>query len=97
MVSGTNRIGSLSLKVAKNLERRYKALGATTTLLNLQDLPLELFSPQSYKSKPEGFASFQDAILSSRRRGRGRSRVQWKFSRSAGEYFIDMLKYPGSF
>ena len=63
VVSGTNRIGALSLKVARRIETRYQNLGAATTLLNLQELPLELFSPQAYKKKPEEFAPFQDAIL----------------------------------
>ena len=96
VVSGTNRIGSQSLKVAKGLEKRYQALGATTTLLNLQNLPLELFTPQAYKTKPEGFTPFQEGIL----KADGVVVVVPEYNGSFPgvlKYFIDMLKYPEAF
>ena len=96
IISGTNRIGALSLKVARRIESRYKQLGATTTLLNLQELPLELFAPQAYKNKPEEFAPFQDAITNAD----GVVIVVPEYNGSFPgvlKYFIDMLKFPESF
>ena len=93
VISGTNRIGALSLKVARRIQTQYQQLGATTTLLNLQDLPPGLFTPQAYKHKPEEFAPFQEAIL-------GADGVVIVVPEYNGSFpgvlklFIDMLKFP---
>jgi hypothetical protein len=45
IIAGTNRPNSNAARVARVLESLYQAAGAPTDLLNLQDLPPELFLP----------------------------------------------------
>jgi len=63
IISGTNRPGSNTRKVTARVEAGYKALGVTTQLLDLTEMPPELFAPTSYAEKPAGFKKFADAIL----------------------------------
>ncbi|MBI1292706.1 NADPH-dependent oxidoreductase [bacterium] len=96
VISGTNRAGSNTLKVAKIIADMYRARGAEVGLLDLQDLPADLFSPASYGAKPAAFAPFQDAVL-------GADGLHVVFPEYNGsfpgvlKYFIDMLKFPESF
>lgn len=96
VISGTNRAGSMSLKVAQQCQQRLEALGAQVTLINLQDLPQSLFSPTVYKEKPAEFAPIQDQILNAQ----GIVFVVPEYNGSFPgilKYFIDMWKYPDSF
>ena len=62
IISGTNRPGSNTLKVAKKLTAIYEALGVQTQLLNLAELPPEVFLPTAYAEKPAGFVGFVEKI-----------------------------------
>lgn len=96
VVSGTNRAGAMSLKVARMTKVRLEALGARVTLINLQDLPQSIFTPEVYKNKPDEFSPFQDAIL----QANGIVFVVPEYNGSYPgvlKYFIDMWKYPDSF
>ena len=55
IISGTNRPGSNTRKVATCIEVIYQNLGAKTQLLDLADLPPEIFSPAAYAEKPAAF------------------------------------------
>ena len=98
IISGTNRAGANSLKVANHIEEMYKAEGVEANVLNLQNLPKEIFDPTIYsqKPKPQSFQPFQDAITNTD----GIVIVIPEYNGSypgALKYFIDMLSYPDSF
>jgi len=96
IISGTNRPGSNTRKVAAQVEAHYQALGVITHLLDLADLPPELFSPTSYAEKPEAFKKFTDPILAAD----GLVIVTPEYNGSVPgilKYFIDMLPFPESF
>jgi chromate reductase len=96
LISGTNRPGSQTLRVTKTLEGYYKAAGAPTRILDLQDLPVELFSPKSYAEKPASFTPMLEQVLSSE----GLVVVTPEYNGSFPgvlKFFIDMLKFPESF
>jgi len=65
IISGTNRPGSNTRNVAAHVEAGYKALGVKTQLLDLAELPPEIFLPSSYAKKPAAFKKFTDAVLAS--------------------------------
>jgi NAD(P)H-dependent FMN reductase len=96
IISGTNRPGSNTRKVAARVEAAYKASGVKTGLLDLADLPPEIFSPESYAAKPPGFSRFTSAVLAAD----GLVVVTPEYNGSLPgilKYFIDMLPFPESF
>jgi chromate reductase len=65
-------------------------------VLDLAELPPEIFSPASYAQKPKSFQRFADGILQSD----GLHVVTPEYNGSVPgvlKYFIDMLKFPESF
>jgi NAD(P)H-dependent FMN reductase len=96
LISGTNRPGSNTRKVTAVIEGLYRDLGVETRVLDLQDLPLELFAPGAYANKPAAFAPFSQAILDSD----GVVIVTPEYNGSMPgvlKMFIDHLKFPESF
>ena len=96
IISGTNRPGSNTRKVAARVEAAYKASGVETGLLDLADLPPDIFSPASYATKPPAFARFTSAVLAAD----GLVVVTPEYNGSLPgilKYFIDMLPFPESF
>jgi NAD(P)H-dependent FMN reductase len=96
LISGTNRPGSNTRKVARHVEETYAALKVPLHVLDLAQLPPEIFSPTSYAEKPKSFQPFADAIL----RSDGLHVVTPEYNGSVPgvlKYFIDMLKFPESF
>src|SRR3954471_6524388 len=65
LLSGTNRPGSNTLKVVNILEGMYHDLKVPLQVLDLTQLPPEIFSASSYAEKPKSFLPFSDAILKS--------------------------------
>jgi NAD(P)H-dependent FMN reductase len=95
VVSGTNRPGSNTRKVANLVHEMLEESGEEATLLDLAELPAEIFANSSYASKPESFASFQNAVLSAD----GVLVVVPEYNGSFPgvlKYFIDMLRFPES-
>ena len=95
VISGTNRPGSNTFKIATLAVEGLRSLGEEVTLLDLTELPSELFDGASYASKPEAFAPFQDAILQTD----GILSVIPEYNGSCPgvmKYFIDMLRFPES-
>jgi chromate reductase len=96
IISGTNRPGSNTRKVTAQVEAIYHALGVKIQLLDLAEMPPEIFSPTSYAEKPVAFKKFTDAILASD----GLVIVTPEYNGSVPgvlKYFIDMLPFPESF
>lgn len=96
ILSGTNRPGSNTRKVTTRVEASYKALAVKTQLLDLADMPPEIFSPTSYAEKPAAFKKFTDAILAAD----GLVVVTPEYNGGVPgvlKYFIDMLPFPESF
>jgi chromate reductase len=96
LIVGTNRPGSNTCKVAAQIETFYAALKVPLHVLDLAQLPPEIFSPSSYAEKPKSFRRFADAVLQSA----GLHVVTPEYNGSVPgvlKYFIDMLKFPESF
>ena len=69
--------------------------GAEANLIDLCDLPLQIFDGASYGEKPETFASFQEAITATE----GVLTVVPEYNGSFPgvlKYFVDMLQFPES-
>jgi NAD(P)H-dependent FMN reductase len=96
LISGTNRPDSNTRKVTAVIEGIYRDLGVPTRLLDLHDLPVELFAPTAYAGKPAAFAPFAQAVLDAS----GLVVVTPEYNGSfpgALKLFIDHLKFPESF
>ena len=96
ILAGTNRPGSQTLRVAKIIEKRFQKLGAKVEILDLAQLPQEIFHPSSYETKPASFARFSDAVVKSE----GLYVITPEYNGGAPgvlKYFIDMLPFPESF
>jgi NAD(P)H-dependent FMN reductase len=95
VISGTNRPESTPSKVAALVLEALTKNDEPTQLVDLSELPEELFASSSYASKPESFAPLQDAILSTD----GIPTVVPEYNGSFPgvlKYFIDMLRFPDS-
>ena len=96
LIVGTNRPDSNTRKVARHVEESYAEFKVPVRVLDLAQLPPEIFSPSSYAEKPKSFAPFADAVLQSS----GLHVVTPEYNGGmpgALKYFIDMLKFPESF
>ena len=97
VLSGTNRPGSRTRRVAQRLIERYERIeGVSISLLDLQELPLELAAPASYDEKPPAFKRFADAVLASD----GLHVVSPEYNGGMPgilKLFIDHLPFPESF
>ena len=96
LIIGTNRPGSNTRKVAGQIRQIYAELKTPLHVLDLAELPPEIFSPASYAEKPKAFRLFADAVLAAA----GLHVVTPEYNGSVPgvlKYFIDMLKFPESF
>jgi chromate reductase len=96
LIVGTHRPGSNTRKIGAHLEEIYAALKVPLRVLDLAQLPPEIFSPASYAEKPKLFQPFADAVLQSA----GLHVVTPEYNGGVPgvlKYFIDMLKFPESF
>lgn len=96
LIVGTNRPGSNTRKVARHIEEIYASLKVPLRVLDLAQLPPEIFSPTLYAEKPQSFHPFAEAIVESF----GLIVVTPEYNGSVPgvlKYFIDMLKFPESF
>jgi NAD(P)H-dependent FMN reductase len=95
VISGTNRPSSKTRTVAGLVHGLLEENGEETVLLDLAKLPAEIFADSAYASKPDSFASFQDAVLETD----GVLTVVPEYNGSFPgvlKYFIDMLRFPES-
>ncbi len=96
LLVATNRPESNTGKVAAQVAEIYAAKGAPLHVIDLHQLPPEIFSPGSYAEKPASFAPFQEAIS----KASGILVVTPEYNGGfpgVFKYFIDMLKFPESF
>ncbi len=96
LLIGTNRPGSNTRKIAAHLEEIYGELKVPLRVLDLAQLPPEIFAPTAYAEKPKSFQPFAEAVLQSS----GLHVVTPEYNGSVPgvlKYFIDMLKFPESF
>jgi NAD(P)H-dependent FMN reductase len=96
LLIGTNRPGSSTRLVARQVERLYGDLRAPARVIDLADLPAEIFLPAAYAEKPAAFKPFADAILSAS----GLHVFTPEYNGGMPgvlKLFIDMLKFPESF
>jgi chromate reductase, NAD(P)H dehydrogenase (quinone) len=96
LIVGTNRPGSHTRKIAAQLGEFYTGLKVPLRVLDLAQLPPEIFSPAAYAEKPKSFQPFADAVL----QADGLHVVTPEYNGSIPgvlKYFIDMLKFPESF
>jgi chromate reductase len=98
VVSGTNRPHSNTRKVAGYVHRFLKSSVSSQDeieLLDLQDLPAEIFSPTSYATKPKSFEKFSNELLNTD----GMIIVLPEYNGGPPgvfKYFVDMLPFPTS-
>jgi NAD(P)H-dependent FMN reductase len=95
VISGTNRPGSNTRKISDVVQEMFVPTGHQTRLVDLAELPTEIFAASSYAAKPASFAAFQDAILETE----GVLSVVPEYNGSFPgvlKYFIDMLRFPES-
>ena len=96
IIVGTNRPGSNTRLVARQIEGLYADLQQPVRVLDLAQLPAEVFAPTAYAEKPASFAPFADAVL----QASGLHVVTPEYNGSMPgvlKYFIDLLKFPESF
>jgi len=96
IIVGTNRPGANSRKVAAQILEIYQQQGTEAAILDLAELPVEIFNPSSYGEKPASFAKFNERIL----KASGLVIVSPEYNGAVPgilKYFIDMLKFPESF
>ena len=96
LLIGTNRPASNSRKVARHVEEVYAELKVPLHVLDLAQLPPEIFLPTSYAEKPKSFHPFAETILQSS----GVHIISPEYNGGIPgilKYFIDMLKFPESF
>ena len=96
LIVGTNRPGSNSRKIARHIEEIYQKLQVPLRVLDLAELPPEIFHPASYAEKPKSFEPFSKAVIEAS----GLVVVSPEYNGGMPgvlKYFIDMLKFPESF
>ena len=96
IISGTNRRDSVTRRVAALVAKTYRTHDISPVLLDLQDLPVELLSPDAYSEKPSSFSAFTDAVLAAD----GLHVVTPEYNGGLPgvlKLFIDMLPFPESF
>ena len=96
LLVGTNRPGSNTRKVAAQIETIYAGMNSPVRVLDLAQLPPEIFLASSYEKKPLSFQPFADAVL----QASGLHVITPEYNGGLPgvlKYFIDMLKFPESF
>jgi NAD(P)H-dependent FMN reductase len=96
MIVGSNRPGSSSKRIADLLIPVYASYGETLKVLDLSELPQNMFLPTAYAEKPEELKRFTDSVLESK----GLLVLTPEYNGSMSgvlKYFIDMLPFPESF
>ncbi len=96
IISGTNREGSNSLKLAKYYHDQLEKKGFDSEIISLSDLPANLISSDLYGKRSEAFQSIQEKISAS-------SKFIFMIPEYNGSFpgvlktFIDACSFPESF
>lgn len=97
IISGTNRTGSNSLKLARHLAELHREAGKEVTVLDLAELPVSIFTPSVYAEKP---AEFTEKFVRPVLEAEGLHVVVPEYNGSFPgvlKYFIDLLPFPEAF
>jgi len=95
VISGTNRPRSNTIKIADLAAEGLREAGEDVELLDLAELPIELFDGASYGEKPAAFAPFQESVVATD----GILTVIPEYNGACPgvmKYFVDMLRFPDS-
>ncbi|MCD0488132.1 NAD(P)H-dependent oxidoreductase [Pedobacter sp. MC2016-14] len=96
IISGTNRTGSNTLKVAKYYQKILSGKGVETNLFSLEDLPDNLIKNDLYGKRSEAFQPIQDMVTQT-------SKFLFIIPEYNGSFpgvlktFIDACNFPESF
>lgn len=96
IISGTDRLGSNSLKVSKYIQNIYKDLGESVEIIDLQEIKTLLAEQTTYSTPTEPLKVYLDKVLGSD----GLIVVCPEYNGSMPgilKYFIDHLKFPEAF
>ncbi len=96
IISGTNRQGSSTLKVAAYYQRQLKDKGLETYLLTLTDLPGNLLSSDLYGKRSQEFRAIQDIVTATDKFLFIIPEYNGSFP-GALKLFIDACDFPASF
>lgn len=96
IISGTNRPGSNTLKVARYYRKELEKRGLKTTLIDLQELPSALLTATSYRENGGIFSDIQDTISQSDKFLFIIPEYNGSFP-GALKLFIDHCRFPESF
>lgn len=96
IISGTNRLGSNSLKVAKYYQQELEKHGEKWTLFSLEDLPSDILFTDLYGKRSDNFRPIQEIVSASRK-------IIFIIPEYNGSYpgvlktFVDACSFPTSF
>ncbi len=96
LIIGTNRLGCCTKAIALHVQAIYELLKEPLSVIDLAELPSEIFLPTAYVQKPQGFDQIIDKVL----KADGLVVVTPEYNGSMPgvlKYFIDMLPFPESF
>lgn len=96
VISGSNRPNNNSRRVAREIGTMVRKAGETVFLIDLEELPADLFVPASYACKPNSFKALERAVLTAD----GILTVVPEYNGcfpGALKYFIDLLPFPDCF
>jgi NAD(P)H-dependent FMN reductase/sugar phosphate isomerase/epimerase len=96
LIVGTNRPGSNSARIARQVAELYAELGEPLNVIDLGHFPADAFSPGAYASRSAAVATASDAVVQSR----GLVIIVPEYNGSysgALKHFIDLLPFPSAF
>ena len=96
IICGTNRTGSVSLKISHIIMGKYKKLDQQVIVTDLSKLPRNIFTSDVYGEKPASIRPFLEDVL----RADGLVMVVPEYNGSLPgilKFFIDLWKFPESF
>ena len=96
LIVGTNRPNSNTSKVAAHVADIFAALDEPPQIIDLHQLPIEVFQPTSYEKPPVTFEPFQEPL----KRAEGVVVVTPEYNGTIPgifKYYIDMLETPDDF
>ena len=95
IISGTNRADSNTRKISNEIRNIYSQLNTPCEIIDLKELPEEIFTPLAYSERPKSFEKFSAAIKTADALVIVIPEYNGCFP-GVFKYFIDMLDFPES-
>jgi len=95
IISGTNRADSNTRKISNEIRNIYSQLNTPCEIIDLKELPEEIFTPLAYSERPKSFEKFSAAIKTADALVIVIPEYNGSFP-GVFKYFIDMLDFPES-